>query len=114
MWKVVLGNLPHTRSLQEGWGGTGRYSSSLRAALIWGALLRSPPPGGAAALAWIGVASDSGVTLAAPLLPVGAGDAHRMRQDGLAVLLTHSPLTSVLTCLPPQMLPHPYKLAAGG
>lgn len=51
--------------------GTGRFSSSLGAALTQGALLRSPPPGGAAALAWIGVASDSGVALAAPLLPVG-------------------------------------------
>lgn len=51
--------------------GTGRFSSSLGAALTQGALLRSPPPGGAAALAWIGIASDSGVALAAPLLPVG-------------------------------------------
>ena len=62
---------PHQVSAGRVGVGTGPFSSSLGAALTWGALLRSPPPGRAAALAWIGVASDSGVTLAAPLLPVG-------------------------------------------
>lgn len=109
-------NLPHARFLSEAWGWTrGRYSSSLGAALTWGALLCSPPPGGAAALAGIGAASDSGVTLGRqlPFSPWEPGMG-RVRQDGLSAPLTYSPLTSVLTFLPPNMLPHPYKPAAGG
>ena len=31
----------------------------------------------------------------------------RVRQGGLSAPLTYSPLTSVLTFLPPNMLPHP-------